>query len=141
MTPERRAKLEAAGHKVQSAEDFFGLDEADRRVVGLRLHVAREVRRLREEQGLTQSELADRIKVSQSRITGIEKGQKASFDAILTAYVVLGGGLPDFGINATTRPRRHRRHPSRFGMPRRPGGISANKRTKQSPKPDPAGIV
>lgn len=128
MTPERRAKLEAAGHTVATAEDFFGLDEVDRAIVRLRLAAAAEVRRLREEQGLTQRELAERIEVSQSRIVGIEKGRNASLDAILTAYVALGGGLPDFGPPEPPEGRRRpRRQSKQLGPVRRPGGMAKGK--------------
>lgn len=97
MTPERRAQLEAAGHTVASPEDFFGLDEVDRIIVQMRIDAANAVKRLRDEQGISQRELARRINVSQSRIAGIEKGRNASLDKILTAYVALGGSAPDFG--------------------------------------------
>ncbi len=59
MTPERRAKPEVAGYTVTTAKDFLGLDEVDRQIVALWLAVPREVRRLREEQQLTQRELAE----------------------------------------------------------------------------------
>ena len=98
MTPERRAKLEAAGHTIATAEDFFGLDDADRIVMSLRLQIARAVRQLRDSQGLTQRDLAERMKVSQPRVANIEQGKNATLDAILTAYLALGGQLPDFGI-------------------------------------------
>jgi len=124
MTSERRAKLEAAGHTVASAEEFFGLDETDRKIVELRSIAAREVRRLRKEQGLTQRELAERIEVSQSRIANIEKGRNSSLDAILTAYVALGGGLPDFSTVHRNRPPKQRRRA------RRPGGMVARKTLK-----------
>ena len=104
MTPERRAKLEAAGHTIATAEDFFELDEADRIIVALRLQIARAVRQLRDSQGLTQRDLAERMKVSQPRVANIERGKNATLDAILTAYLALGGRLPDFGLAEGNSP-------------------------------------
>ena len=100
MTPERRAKLEAAGHTIADPEDFLGLDEIDRRIVNLRLDVLRAIRQLREQQGLSQRQLADRLKVSQSRIAGIEKGQRASLNVILKVFMLVGGQLPDVALLA-----------------------------------------
>ncbi len=42
MTDERRAKLEAAGHKVQSAEKFFQLDTTEQHTVKQWLKLFRE---------------------------------------------------------------------------------------------------
>jgi len=130
ITLERRAKLEAAGHKFTTAEDLFGLDETDRQIVGFRLGIAREVRRLREERGLTQRELANRMEVAQSRIVGIEKCQGTSLDVILTAYVALGGVLPDFGIAEPAIGRRPAKRASKAAPTKRPDGMAARKASK-----------
>ena len=135
MTPERRKQLEDAGHTVTTAEDFFGLDDFDRKVVAFRLALAREVRRLRAEQGLTKYQLAVRIEVSQSRSTGIEKGEKASLEAIATADVALGGDLPDstlgdFTHESRTSRRVVKRQPKRLAPLLRPKGMAVSKRGK-----------
>ena len=128
MTPERRAKLEAAGHTIATAEDFFGLDEADRIVVALRLRIAQAVRQLRDSQGLTQRDLAERMKVSQPRVANIEQGKNATLDAILTAYLALGGQLPDFGISEEPADRiQAKRQPKTLGRLRRPTGMVERK--------------
>ena len=133
MTPERRAKLEAAGHTVATAEDFFGLDEIDRMIVDFRLRAASEVRRLRETQKITQRELAERIEVSQSRVPDIENGRKTSLDVILSAYIAVGGELSDLvqpDPNPTEGPGEHRlikRQPSTLGRVLRPAGMVSRK--------------
>lgn len=74
MEKQKQARLEAARFQVGSAEDFLGLTHAERRLVELRLAASRRVRELREQQRMTQNQLAARIHSSQSRVAKIEAG-------------------------------------------------------------------
>jgi hypothetical protein len=47
MKPEKRHRLEAAGFKVGSADEFLGLSPGESALVSLRLSLAEEVRRRR----------------------------------------------------------------------------------------------
>ncbi len=68
MKIERKRKLEAAGFKVGTADEFLGLSAAESALVSLRLSVADAVRQRRVEMNCSQAELARRIGSSQSRV-------------------------------------------------------------------------
>jgi ribosome-binding protein aMBF1 (putative translation factor) len=91
-----RARLEAAGFRVGDAEDFLGLTDEERRLVELRLAVSRAVRRLRLKHGLTQQQLAAKLKSSQSRVAKIEAAAAGvSLDLAFQALFAAGGELAD----------------------------------------------
>src|SRR6516225_100414 len=62
MNAEKRKALEAAGWRLGDAADFLGLTQEERRLVELRLAVSRKVRELREKNGVTQQDLAGKLK-------------------------------------------------------------------------------
>jgi ribosome-binding protein aMBF1 (putative translation factor) len=96
MDKKKRSALEAAGFRVGDAEDFLELTDAERRLVELRVNLSRTVRRLREQQRLTQKQLAEKLKSSQSRVAKIERGAAdVSLDLLFRGLFALGGGLPD----------------------------------------------
>jgi DNA-binding XRE family transcriptional regulator len=105
MDKKMRQRLEAAGFRVGDAEDFLGLTDEERRLVELRLAVSRAVRRRREERGLTQQQLAAKLKSSQSRVAKIEAGAAdVSLDLSLRALFAAGGGLAD--LSTDVRPQK-----------------------------------
>ena len=126
MTPEYRAQLEAAGHVVADPAEFLALDEVDRIILDLRIRIADAVRRLREEQHLSQRDLAARLEVAQSRVAGIERGDKSSLDTLLRAYLIVGGQVPDFGL---TRPVA-----KAGGRAKRPAGVASKKGGTTAPR-------
>jgi len=97
LTDEERAKIEAKGGVVTTVREFLGLDDLDMQVIEARIRVGREVKRRREAAKLSQSDLADRMGVSRTRIPAIESGGKASLDAVVSAFLATGGGLNDLG--------------------------------------------
>jgi transcriptional regulator with XRE-family HTH domain len=104
MDKETRARLEAAGFKVGDAADFLGLTDDERRLVELRLAVSRAVRRMREKYGVTQQQLATRLKSSQSRVAKIEAAAAdVSLDLSFRALFAAGGDFRDVFSTTTTR--------------------------------------
>ena len=96
MDQTKRKALEAAGYRIGDAEDFLGLSEEERRLVDLRLSVSRTVRRLRLKRRLTQQQLADKIKSSQSRVAKMEIGaNNVSLDLLFRGLFAVGGTLSD----------------------------------------------
>jgi hypothetical protein len=96
MNKEMRERLKAAGFRVGDAEEFLGLTEEECHLVELRLAVSRAVRLKREKQGVTQQQLATRLKSSQSRVAKIEAGAVGvSLDLSFRALFAVGGGLAD----------------------------------------------
>jgi ribosome-binding protein aMBF1 (putative translation factor) len=108
MDKDTRERLQAAGFRIGGAEDFLELTAEERRLVELRLAVSRTVRRLREQGGVSQKQLAVKMKSSQSRVAKIEAGASdVSLDLLFKALFATGGGVEDLA------PSVRRRRPSR----------------------------
>lgn len=108
MDKAKRLALKAAGFQVGNAEDFLGLSKEERCLVELRVTVSRAVRRRREEQQLTQQQLAVKLKSSQSRVAKIEAGAAdVSLDLLFRGLFAVGGGLADLTETAPGRKQRH----------------------------------
>jgi len=91
MNAEKRKRLEAAGWKVGSVQEFLKLDDADMEYIETKLALTKAVRKQRQRKHLTQIALAERMKTSQSRVAKIEKGDPTvSVDLILRALFNLG---------------------------------------------------
>jgi ribosome-binding protein aMBF1 (putative translation factor) len=104
MDREKRERLQSAGFRIGDAEDFLGLTAEERRLVELRLTVSRTVRRLREKGGVTQKQLAAKLKSSQSRVAKIEAGSSdVSLDLLFKALFATGGGVEDLTRTARRR--------------------------------------
>lgn len=104
MDKKKRTALEAAGFRIGDAWDFLELTPEERRLVELRVSISRAIRRLRQEQNLTQQQLADRLKSSQSRIAKVEVGASdVSLDLLFRGLFALGGKLTDLTHAKTAR--------------------------------------
>ena len=68
MDARKKARLEAAGFKFGDAGDFLELSDAERAVVEMRVSLARRLREKRVKAHLSQTELAKRLRSSQSRV-------------------------------------------------------------------------
>lgn len=107
MRADKRERLEAAGWRVGSAEEFLGLSpqEADYVQVKLALSLALRERRLQSE--LTQAELARLVQSSQSRIAKMEAGDPGvSVDLLMKSLLALGASPGDLARAIDTVPRR-----------------------------------
>ena len=76
MNKTKRSRLEARGWRVGSAKDFLGLSPEEAALVETRLTLSQALRLRRVAHGLTQGELARRLKSSQSRVAKMEAGDK-----------------------------------------------------------------
>ena len=91
MNPEKRKKLEAAGWKVGTTEEFLKLTPEERELVELQLFLRKKVKELRKRKGWTQQELADYLESSQARIAKLEAGDPSvSMDFMFKAIFALG---------------------------------------------------
>jgi predicted XRE-type DNA-binding protein len=96
MDGEKRKAVEAVGWHVEDVEDFLGLSEDELRIVELRVALSRGVRERREQQKLTQQQLAARFRSSQSRVAKIESGAPdVSLDLMFRGYFAAGGNLSE----------------------------------------------
>ena len=111
MKKSTRATLKAAGWTIGSVQDFLGLSDADTVLIELKLALSRMLRDRRRQHGLSQVELAKRLRSSQSRIAKMEAGDPSvSMDLLVISLLVLGARLTDLakaiqggGRNAAVR--------------------------------------
>ena len=91
MNTEKQKRLEAAGWKIGTVQEFLNLDDADMEFIETKLALTKAVREQRQRRHLSQVTLAERMKTSQSRVAKIEKGDPTvSVDLILRALFTLG---------------------------------------------------
>jgi predicted transcriptional regulator len=91
MNKSRQKRLAAAGWRIGKAADFLGLSAAEELFVEIKLALADAVRARRMKLGLTQAELAKRMRSSQSRVAKLEAGDRTvSVDLLVHALVRLG---------------------------------------------------
>lgn len=104
MKTDRFECLQANGWKVGSAEGFLQLSEEENRLVDLKLSLSGAVKKSRIKRKLSQIDLAERMKSSQSRIAKIESGDPSvSLDLIVRALIASGATTRDiqaaFAVN------------------------------------------
>jgi len=88
---DKRRRLERAGWKIGDAAGFLQLSDEERRFIDTKLALADGLRRLRERQGLTQTDVARRIGSSQSRVAKMEVADPTvSTDLLLRSLFRLG---------------------------------------------------
>jgi ribosome-binding protein aMBF1 (putative translation factor) len=92
----KRRKLEAAGWRVGSADEFLGLTRAESILVDIKLALSDTVRLRRSRAGITQAALARRLNSSQSRIAKVEAADpKVSLDLLVRAALAAGATRSD----------------------------------------------
>ena len=96
MKTRKRATLEAHGWSVGSTKDFLQLSDAESALVELRLGLSRSLRSWRKRRGLSQVELARRLKSSQSRVAKMEAGDSSvSVDLLVRSLFAVGARPKD----------------------------------------------
>ena len=96
MDEAKRRRLEAAGYRVRTVDEFLGLTDEDAALIEMKLALRRAVRARREASGLTQAKLAERLGSSQSRVAKLEGTDPAvSLDLLVRALLALGATRED----------------------------------------------
>jgi ribosome-binding protein aMBF1 (putative translation factor) len=104
MKQSKRKKLERAGFKVGSVQEFLGLTEEEMELIELKLRLIRLLGSTRKSKGISQTELARRMSSSQSRVAKIEAGgADVTLDLICRALFALGLSRADIGRNIAKR--------------------------------------
>ena len=84
-------KLKKAGMSVTDTTYWLGLTPEESAIVDIRIKLAREVERLRHENGITQKELAESLGTKQSGIARMERNPIATtIDSLVMALLSLG---------------------------------------------------
>ena len=90
MDANKRRKLEAAGWKVGSAKEFLGLSASEMEYIELKLSLAKNLAETRKARKLTQTQFAQKIKSSQSRVAKMEAGDSSvSLDLLVRSLFEL----------------------------------------------------
>ena len=91
MDEAKRRRLEAAGYRVGTVDEFLGLTDEDTALIEMKLALRRAVRARREASGMTQAALAERLGSSQSRVAKLEGTDPAvSLDLLVRALLAMG---------------------------------------------------
>lgn len=96
MKASKLKRLQGAGWKAGSTAEFLGLSGQETALVELKLALVAAVRATRQKRGMSQIDLAQRMRSSQSRIAKIEAGDgSVSLDLIVRALIAAGASRKD----------------------------------------------
>lgn len=96
MDKEKKARLEAHGWRVRSAEEFLGMTPQEAAYVDLWFKLSDAVREYRKKRSLTQVQLAELLQSSQSRVAEVEAGDESvSLDLLVRSLLALGATHQD----------------------------------------------
>jgi len=91
MDKAKQKRLESAGWKIGTANEFLNLSPEESAYIELKLHLAKNLQKRRIEKKLTQTAMARMIKSSQSRVAKMEAGDPTvSIDLIIKSLLALG---------------------------------------------------
>ena len=91
MKASKRTKLEKAGWKVGSAEEFLGLSEQESAYIEMKLALSEALKRKRVAKRLSQTALAELLASSQSRVAKMEAGDPSvSIDLLVKSLLTMG---------------------------------------------------
>jgi DNA-binding XRE family transcriptional regulator len=91
MKVRKRKRLEAAGWRVGSAAEFLRLKPEEAALVEMKLNLARRLRDVRTDRGLSQEAMAKLLGSSQSRVAKMEAGDRSvSVDLLVRSLLLVG---------------------------------------------------
>jgi DNA-binding XRE family transcriptional regulator len=107
MNPAKKKRLESAGWKVGSADDFLGLTREEAELVEMKLVLGQLLKRYRTRRQLTQEALAAKLGSSQSRVAKLESGFRGvTLDLLFRALFAAGATADDIAREIGHRKRR-----------------------------------
>jgi hypothetical protein len=90
MDIRKRKKLEDTGWKVGDTKDFLGLSPSEVEYIELKLSLANDLVKTRKAKKLTQIQLAQKLRSSQSRVAKMEAGDASvSLDLLVRSLLEL----------------------------------------------------
>jgi predicted transcriptional regulator len=96
MKVHKKKRLEKAGWKVGSAEEFLGLSSEEVAYIEMKLALGESLRKRRIKQRLSQIELAELIASSQSRVAKMEAADSSvSIDLIVKSLLAMGASAKE----------------------------------------------
>jgi DNA-binding XRE family transcriptional regulator len=96
MDARKKKRLEEAGWRVGSTQEFLGLSSAEAAYIELKIALSDKLKERRQRQQVTQQKLAQLLGSSQSRVAKMEAGDPTvSLDLLLRALFALGATRRD----------------------------------------------
>ncbi len=91
MNESKRRKLEEKGWKVGTLNEFLELSQEETAYIEMKAALSRELREFRRLSNLTQAQLAQMLRSSQSRVAKMEAGDPSvSIDLLIRALLAVG---------------------------------------------------
>ena len=98
MKTEKQKKLQRAGWKIGSADEFLNLSVEESTLVSMRLSLARKLKGRRLKLGLSQTDLAQRLHSSQSRVAKMEAADpEVTVDLLVRGMLATGANARQVG--------------------------------------------
>lgn len=98
MNELKRKRLEAAGWRIGSVQEFLSLTDQESEYIELKLKLSESLRKKRRERHLGQTGLAKLVKSSQSRVAKMEAADASvSIDLLVRSLIALGASHPELG--------------------------------------------
>jgi predicted XRE-type DNA-binding protein len=92
----KRQKIEAAGGRVVTVAEFLKLTPEEEAIIEIRLALSKSVKKIRQQEQLSQQELAKNINSSQSRVAKMEAADRSvSIDLLIKSLLSLGATRED----------------------------------------------
>ena len=96
MHESKKRRLEKKGWRIGSAADFLQLTPEELAYIEVKIRLSKAVRELRRKETLTQTELARKLRSSQSRVAKMEAGDPSvSIDLLTRSLIGLGASPQD----------------------------------------------
>ena len=90
MKPTKRQKLEAAGWKVGTVAELLELTPEEEAIVEIRVALSKSLKRMRQQEQLSQQKLAEKTNSSQSRVAKMEAADRSvSIDPPIWTKIIL----------------------------------------------------
>jgi DNA-binding XRE family transcriptional regulator len=104
MKARKRKRLEAAGWRVGGAAEFLRLKPEEAALVEMKLNLARRLRDVRTNRGLSQEAMAKLLGSSQSRVAKMEAGDRSvSVDLLVRSLLLVGASRAEIAREISRR--------------------------------------
>ena len=96
MDPIKRQKIEAAGGRVVTVAEFLELTPEEEAIVEIRVALSKSLKKMRQQEQLSQQKLAEKTNSSQSRVAKMEAADRSvSIDLLIKSLLSLGATRED----------------------------------------------
>ena len=92
----KRQKIEAAGGRVMTVAEFLQLTPEEEAIVEIRVALSKSLKKMRQQEQMSQQKLAEKTNSSQSRVAKMEAADRSvSIDLLIKSLLSLGATHED----------------------------------------------